>query len=63
MFRERGDLLLVGMLLEPVNGDAMAVFSSQAAAEEFVAGDPFVINKVVASWTIRPWREIFYQPR
>jgi uncharacterized protein YndB with AHSA1/START domain/uncharacterized protein YciI len=62
-FRERGDLLLVGMLLEPVNGDAMAVFSSQAAAEEFVAGDPFVINKVVASWTIRPWREIFYQPR
>jgi uncharacterized protein YciI len=61
-FRERGDLLLVGTLAEPVNGDALAVFTSRQAAEEFVAEDPFVLNKVVASYTIRPWHEIFYQP-
>ena len=62
-FHARGNLLLIGVLEEPVNGDAMAVFASRAAAEEFMAGDPFVLNKVVASWTIRPWREILYQPR
>jgi uncharacterized protein YciI/uncharacterized protein YndB with AHSA1/START domain len=61
-FRERGDLLLVGTLAEPVNGDALAVFTSREAAEEFVAEDPFVLNQVVASYTIRPWQEIFYRP-
>jgi uncharacterized protein YciI/uncharacterized protein YndB with AHSA1/START domain len=61
-FHARGDLLLVGVLTEPVNGDAMAVFTSREAAEEFVADDPFVLNKVVATWTIRPWQEIFYHP-
>lgn len=60
-FHERGDLLLVGVLLEPVNGDTMSVFASREAAEEFVAGDPFILNKVVASWSIRPWREILYR--
>ena len=60
-FRERGDLLMVGVLLEPVNGDAMGVFASREAAEEFVSEDPFILNKVVASWSIRPWREIFYR--
>jgi uncharacterized protein YndB with AHSA1/START domain/uncharacterized protein YciI len=59
-FHERGDLLMVGMLLEPANGDAMGVFASREAAEEFVAEDPFILNKVVASWSIRPWQEIFH---
>jgi len=61
-FHERGDLIMVGLLQEPMNGDSMAVFTSQAAAEEFVAGDPFVLNKVVATWTIRPWQEVLHQP-
>jgi uncharacterized protein YciI len=34
------------------------VFTSREAAEEFIAGDPFVVNGVVASWTIRPWNEV-----
>jgi DNA-binding transcriptional ArsR family regulator/uncharacterized protein YciI/uncharacterized protein YndB with AHSA1/START domain len=61
-FHARGDLIMIGLLQEPVNGDSMAVFTSQAAAEEFVADDPFVINKVVATWTIRPWQEVLHQP-
>ena len=24
-----------------------------------MAEDPFILNKVVASWSIRPWRELF----
>jgi uncharacterized protein YciI len=50
------------MLAEPVNGASLAVFTSREAADEFVAEDPFVLNKVIASYAIRPWHEIFYQP-
>jgi hypothetical protein len=56
-FHERGVLLLMGPLQEPFNGEALAVFTSREAAEEFVAGDPFVVNGVVKTHTIRPWQE------
>ncbi len=55
---DRGVLLMVGVLDEPMNGDAMGVFTTREAAEEFIAGDPFVVNGVVASWTVRPWNEV-----
>jgi uncharacterized protein YciI len=35
---------------------------SREAAEEFIAGDPFVVNGVVASWHVRPWNEILQTP-
>ncbi|GAA2725550.1 YciI family protein [Cellulomonas aerilata] len=57
-FHDRGVLLMAGTLQEPMNGEALAVFTSSEGAEEFVAGDPFVLNGVVASWTIRPWDEV-----
>ncbi|HLM04092.1 MAG TPA: YciI family protein [Blastococcus sp.] len=57
-FHARGVLLMVGTMDEPMNGDAMGVFTTREAAEEFVAGDPFVVHGVVASWTVRPWNEI-----
>ena len=56
-FADRGELLLIGPLSEPQNGDAMAVFAWREAAEEFVAGDPFVVHRVVAEWSVRGWRE------
>ena len=56
-FHARGQVLMAGPLTEPFDGDALAVFTSREAAEEFVAGDPFVQGGVVASWTIRPWIE------
>jgi len=46
---------MAGPLGEPMNGDAIGLFTTREAAEEFVAGDPFVLNGVVARWTIRPW--------
>ena len=49
---------MVGTMDEPMNGDAMAIFTSREAAEEFVAGDPFVVDGVVASWAVRPWNEV-----
>jgi uncharacterized protein YciI len=57
-FHDRGVLLMVGTFEEPMNGEAMGVFTSREAAEEFIAGDPFVVNGVVASWAVRPWNEV-----
>jgi uncharacterized protein YciI len=57
-FHDRGVLLLVGTLDEPMNGDAMGGFTTREAAEEFIAGDPFVVHGVVADWAVRPWNEV-----
>jgi len=56
-FHERGLLLMLGPLMDG-EGGAIAVFTTREAAEEFVAGDPFVQNGVVAAWTIREWNEV-----
>ena len=57
-FADRGVLLMAGPLDDPPSGHALAVFTTREAAEEFAAGDPFVTGGVVASWRIRPWREV-----
>ena len=57
LFHSRGTLLMAGPLDEPMNGDAIGLFTTGQAAEEFVAGDPFVVNGVVARWTIRRWTD------
>jgi hypothetical protein len=57
-FHDRGVLLLAGPLGDPGNGDAIGVFTSREAAEEFIAGDPFVVHGVVAEWSIRAWTEV-----
>ena len=56
-FVARGDLLLIGVFEDPQRDGSMAVFRTREAAEEFVAGDPFVLNGVVKSWQIRGWHE------
>lgn len=38
-----------------MNGDAIGVFTTKEAAAEFIEGDPFVLNGVVDTWTVRPW--------
>jgi uncharacterized protein YciI len=57
-FHDRGVLLMAGPMQEPMDGDALAIFTTREGAEEFVAADPFVVNGVVAEWAIRPWYEI-----
>ena len=57
LFHERGTLLLIGPFADPRDG-AMGVFTTHEAAEEFATSDPFVLNGVVASWTIRAWNEV-----
>ena len=57
-FHARGDLLMVGTFGDPQAEGSMAIFRTAEAAEEFVAGDPFVTNGVVANHEIREWNEI-----
>jgi uncharacterized protein len=35
----------------------MAIFNTREAAEEFVSGDPFVLEGVVRRWELREWTE------
>ncbi|HEV7753857.1 MAG TPA: YciI family protein [Baekduia sp.] len=58
-FHDRGELLLVGTFSDPQAQGSMAIFTDRAAAEAFVAEDPFVLNGVVASHEIREWHEAF----
>lgn len=53
-FHQRGVLLAAGPVGSPPSG-ALAIFHTQEAAEEFAQGDPFVTEKVVASWRVQPW--------
>jgi len=57
-FRAEGTLLLIGPFTDAPAGGAMGVFSTRAAAEAFVAADPFVTNGLVARFSIREWNEV-----
>jgi uncharacterized protein YciI/uncharacterized protein YndB with AHSA1/START domain len=57
LFHSRGTLLMAGPLLD-ASGRAFGVFTSRAAAEEFIAGDPFIVHGVVSRWTIVEWKEV-----
>jgi uncharacterized protein len=60
VFREQGTLLLIGPYAN--REGALAVFTTQDAAEEFVATDPFVLNGLVARWHITGWNEALLEP-
>jgi uncharacterized protein len=60
VFRQQGTLLLIGPL-ENREG-ALGVFTTQEAAEEFAATDPFVLNGLVAKWRITGWNEALLEP-
>ncbi len=55
----KGDLLMGGALSDPTD-NAMLLFQgdSPAAAEAFVAADPYVKNGLVKSWRVRPWTTV-----
>ena len=50
-------LLMIGPFADEPAGSAMGIFTSRAAAEQFVCDDPFVASGLVAKWTVREWTE------
>ena len=59
-FSDRGELLMIGTFSD-LSG-SMAIFTNREAAEEFVKGDPFVLNGVVGSFSIKEWNEALGGP-
>ena len=57
-FMRRGVLLALGPFTDDPVGGALAIFTTREAAEEFVAGDPFVLEKVVGRWHVRQWHVV-----
>jgi len=48
---------MVGVFEDRQNHGSMSVFASRKGVEEFVAGDPFVLNGVIRSWELREWHD------
>lgn len=55
-FLADGTLLMIGPFANPTEG-AMGIFATRKAAEDFAAGDPFVLHGVVSSWRVLEWIE------
>ena len=55
-FLKSGKVLGTGAFANPGEG-AMAIFINKQAAEEFVNGDPFVQEGLIAKVTIREWND------
>ena len=56
---ERGELLLAGALADPYDR-ALLVFAGDGpdVAAAFATADPYVVNGLVTSWTVRQWNEV-----
>jgi uncharacterized protein len=53
-FVARGDVIGIGPFADRGN---MAIFRTRAAAEAFVAQDPFVVEGLIKSFVIREWHD------
>jgi uncharacterized protein len=55
----RGELVLAGALTNPAD-TAVFLFKgdSSAAAEQFAATDPYVLNGLVKRWYVREWTTV-----
>jgi len=56
-FADRGDIVGIGPFLDGDGGN-MALFRSREAAEEFAKGDPFILEGMVKSWSIKAWGDV-----
>ena len=56
---DRGELLLAGALADPYDR-ALLVFAGDSAdvAAAFARNDPYVLNGLVTSWSVRQWNEV-----
>jgi uncharacterized protein YciI len=48
---------MIGIFADAQKDGSMGIFTTREDAEEFVRGDPFVLNQVVSSWRILEWNE------
>ncbi|MEQ1353089.1 MAG: YciI-like protein [Candidatus Acidiferrum sp.] len=58
----RGEIVLAGALADPADA-ALIIFrcANRSVAEEFARRDPYVANRLVKKWTVRPWTVVVGQ--
>ena len=59
-FHARGLLLMIGPFTDEPAGDAVAIFTTRQAAEDFARADPFMLNGLIADWSVREWNEALF---
>jgi len=50
---ERGEVIGIGPFAD--RGGNMAIFTTRAAAEQFVIEDPFILEGIIKSFVIKDW--------
>lgn len=55
---ERGELLLAGALPDPYDRALLVWTAERDVVERFAERDPYVVQGLVTSWTVRPWNVV-----
>jgi uncharacterized protein YciI len=55
---ERGELLLAGALPDPYDRALLVWTAERDVVERFAESDPYVVQGLVTSWTVRPWNVV-----
>jgi uncharacterized protein YciI len=59
-FAKAGEIQYIGAFLNPGTVASMAIFTSEDAAQRFMADDPFVTEGLVGRREIREWDPLEY---
>lgn len=56
---QKGEVIGIGPFVD--KGGNMAIFRTRAAAEQFVTEDPFILEGLIKSFTIKDWNDTMIQ--
>jgi uncharacterized protein len=56
---QKGEVIGIGPFVD--KGGNMAIFKTRAAAEQFVTEDPFILEGLIKSFTIKDWNDTMIQ--
>jgi uncharacterized protein YciI len=57
----RGELIMAGALGEPAGALLIFRAADKSTAEQFAKNDPYVKERLVTSWKVRPWTVVVGQ--
>jgi uncharacterized protein YciI len=55
---DRGELLIAGALPDPFDRALLIWTAPRDVVERFAEQDPYVVQGLVTSWTVRPWNVV-----
>lgn len=59
---ERGELVLAGALPDPYDRAMLVWAAPRDVVEAFASADPYVVQGLVRSWTVREWNVVVGGP-